>query len=268
VSSLPRRYASTLASLVFISFAAAVTLPRHRALASYALSFWHYYVYWLAFRHGAIAHDVFKLDALLLKSVSIVALGAAYIGAATNPMSLAVVAAGFLLNIAAARVLGADRTYYGQEVAGLPHQHITTFPYSWISHPMLVGNVIAFGGTLLNPGFRREWWPLAVAHVVLNLALLLMETWVTPLRRSAIPGPQDGDVVRRPAQSRLARWTAYLAGGAGLGALTGAAAGAWGPWAGHRVLGASLGAATAVHAVVISFCYTLPSASSEDGRGY
>ena len=25
---------------------------------------------------------------------------------------------------------------------------------------MLVGNVAAFGGTLLNADFRRAWWPL------------------------------------------------------------------------------------------------------------
>ncbi len=49
------------------------------------------------------------------------------------------------VRMAAARALGTDRTYYGHEVAGLPHRRITTFPYSWISHPMLAGNIAAFG---------------------------------------------------------------------------------------------------------------------------
>lgn len=50
---------------------------------------------------------------------------------------------------------------------------------------MLTGNVIAFGGTLLNAPFRAAWWPLAAAHVALNLGLLAMETRLKPLRRPA-----------------------------------------------------------------------------------
>ena len=40
---------------------------------------------------------------------------------------------------------------------------------------MILGNVAAFGGTLINPQFRDAWWPLAGLHVVLNLGLLAME---------------------------------------------------------------------------------------------
>ena len=40
---------------------------------------------------------------------------------------------------------------------------------------MIVGNVAAFGGTLLNPEFRQHWWPLAGLHVALNIGLLAME---------------------------------------------------------------------------------------------
>jgi hypothetical protein len=53
---------------------------------------------------------------------------------------------------------------------------------------MLVGNMVAFGGTLLHPGFRQAWWPLAVLHVALNSALIVMETSVTPARRTRPPG--------------------------------------------------------------------------------
>ena len=75
----------------------------------------------------------------------------------------------------AAAALGIDRTYYGHEVAGLPPRRISEFPYSLTSHPMIVGNVAAFGGTLLNPEFRQHWWPLAGLHVALNIGLLAME---------------------------------------------------------------------------------------------
>ncbi len=100
-------------------------------------------------------------------------------------MSLVVVGLGFGLNLAGARALGADRTYYGYELADLPPQRITAFPYSWISHPMLLGNIAAFGGTLLNADFRARWWPLALGHVALNLGLLLMELALVPQRRWA-----------------------------------------------------------------------------------
>jgi len=43
------------------------------------------------------------------------------------------------------------------------------------SHPMILGNVAAFGGTLINAPFRADWWPLASLHVVLNIGLLAME---------------------------------------------------------------------------------------------
>ena len=50
---------------------------------------------------------------------------------------------------------------------------------------MIVGNVLAFGGTLINPGFREAWWPLASVHVALNLGLLGMEL-VGPHRQRAL----------------------------------------------------------------------------------
>jgi hypothetical protein len=50
---------------------------------------------------------------------------------------------------------------------------------------MILGNVAAFGGTLINAPFRAEWWPLASLHVVLNIGLLAMEL-VGPRHRRAV----------------------------------------------------------------------------------
>lgn len=153
----------------------------------YLLSFWHYYLYWLAFTFGAIDFDVFKRDAIAMKTVSVVALATVYLRAPLDPASLALIAGGILLNARAAAVLGLDRTYYGREVAGLPPNRTTVFPYSLTAHPMILGNVAAFGGTLLNPAFREQWWPLASLHVALNIGLLLMEL-AGPGRRVRIAG--------------------------------------------------------------------------------
>src|SRR5918993_2995970 len=171
-----RRNGSTLACvLLVLSVVLAAALERSLPLAVYLLSFWHYVLYWLAFAFGWVAFDVFKRDAVAMKTVSVASLAFVYLRAPLDPVSLAVIAGGILLNVRAAAALGVDRTYYGHEIAGLPARRITAFPYSLTSHPMILGNVAAFGGTLINPAFRAEWWPLASLHVVLNIGLLAME---------------------------------------------------------------------------------------------
>ena len=170
------RQASILACALFaLSVLLGAGLHRSLPLAVYALSFWHYYLYWLAFAFGVPSFDVFKRDAVALKAASVAVLTAVYLAQPLDSVSLAVIAGGILLNARAASVLGIDRTYYGHEVAGLPPQRVTAFPYSLTGHPMILGNIAAFGGTLLNPAFRENWWPLAGLHVALNIGLLVME---------------------------------------------------------------------------------------------
>jgi hypothetical protein len=181
-----RRNASTLSCvLLVLSILLGAVLDRSLPAAVYLLSFWHYYLYWLAFTRGTVPFDVFKRDAVAMKTVSVAALATAYLAQPVDPASLIVIAGGILLNVRAAAALGIDRTYYGHEVAGLPPRRITAFPYSLTSHPMILGNVAAFGGTLINADFRQQWWPLAVLHVVLNMGLLAMEL-AGPQRRRAV----------------------------------------------------------------------------------
>lgn len=188
VRSSPGIHLTFLVSLLFVGLTLCqCLLGTNLTLAIYVLSFWHYYLYGLAYCFGAIPLADFKRDAIVMKTVALAALAFVYLKYPLDFPSLALMASGFLLNALAARVLGADRTYYGYEVANLPPRRITAFPYSCISHPMLIGNVAAYGGTLLNADFRRAWWPLAVLHVAFNLALLLMEVFVTPQRRSVNP---------------------------------------------------------------------------------
>ena len=170
------RNSSTLSCILLVlSVVLGAALERSLPLAIYLLSFWHYYLYWLAFAFGAIPFDVFKRDAMAMKTVSVALLAIVYLATPIDLVSLIVIGAGILLNLRAAMVLGVDRTYYGHEVAGLPSHRITAFPYSLTAHPMILGNVAAFGGTLINPAFREQWWPLACLHVALNIGLLAME---------------------------------------------------------------------------------------------
>lgn len=184
--SVAVRYGASLACLVFVlAVLVAAFVERSLPLAIYLLSFGHYVLYWVAFAFGTIAFDVFKRDAIAMKTVSIAALAFIYLRTPLDFASLTVIAGGILLNIRAAAALGLDRTYYGHEVAGLPARRITAFPYSLTSHPMILGNVAAFGGTLINADFRQQWWPLAGLHVALNIGLLAMEL-AGPRRRRAV----------------------------------------------------------------------------------
>ena len=144
-------------------------------LAVYSLSFWHYLVYVLAFGFRRVPHRQFKTDAVLLKSIALAMLAGTLLSTGPGLPALLVMAAGFGLNIAAVRALGSDRTYYGEELAGLPAERTSAFPYSVVSHPMLIGNMAAFAAPLLDAEFRRAWWPLAALHVMFNLGILLME---------------------------------------------------------------------------------------------
>jgi hypothetical protein len=196
-----RRNGSMLACGLLVLAVLASALREHNAaLAVYLLSFWHYYLYWLACAFGAPSFEVFKRDAVTMKVVSVAVLAIVYLSYPLDVVSLSVIAAGSLLNMRAAAALGVDRTYYGYELAGLPPRRITSFPYSLTSHPMILGNVAAFGGTLLNPAFREAWAPLAGLHVALNIGLLAME----------LAGPQRRNLVR---SAGTFVFTLLLAGG-------------------------------------------------------
>jgi|GEM_PF-629505 len=248
-----RRNASWLSSLLFvISMLGLGYLGKDSKLLVSSLSFWHYYLYWLAYYHGAVPPDVFRRDAIFMKTVSIIGLGSVYLAAPLNLASFTVVAFGFLLNCLAARALGVDRTYYGYELAELPRVQITTFPYSWFSHPMLIGNILAFGGTMINANFRRQWWPLACGHVAMNVGLLFMELAVIPQRRSA-----------RRAAFRDAQATGWhsLRTGACLaiaGGALAAAAGSWGTWSAKTSFAAAAGMCASAYAYALYRDYSVP----------
>lgn len=240
-----RFHASSVASLLYVALVIGLAgLDRNPTLAIYALSLWHYYLYALAYVFGAVSLTVFKRDAIAMKTVALLAFAAAYLASPVDLVSLAAIALGLLLNVSAAMALGSDRTYYGHEVADLPPRRITAFPYSVIAHPMLLGNIAAFGGALLNAEFRQQWWPLAVAHVAMNLGLLVMELAVTPRRG-------------RSAGCARCRGIEASAGIVALGAVLGSLASDTRP-----LLGAGIGAATALYARVLYGRYAAPARPS------
>ena len=199
----------TYLAAVFVLVVLALTYLSGRfELAVYTLSFWHYLAYALAFSWRNITHEQFINDSYLLKIISLATLASVLWVTTPNLAAFLAMALGFALNISAARALGAERTYYGYELAALPPKRITAFPYSMTGHPMLIGNMLAFGAPLLDSSFRETWWPFAILHVLLNLLIILNEA---SGRENRLIG---------------AVWSAVLVGG---GALT-LAAGFWTTW--------------------------------------
>src|SRR5262249_28173536 len=94
--------------LLILSVLIVAALEHSLAVALYLLSFWHYYLYWLAFAFGAIRFQVFKRDAVAMKSIAVAALAGVYLSAPIDLVSLIVIAGGILLNVRAAIVLGVD----------------------------------------------------------------------------------------------------------------------------------------------------------------
>jgi hypothetical protein len=245
--SLPVGIVFILAVLVGIG-----AIAQKWAVVVYALSFWHYAIYALAFVPRAVALPVFVRDAVLMKAASLAVFAAVYLGAAPNLLSLVIFAVGLFFNLSAARALGTERTYYCFELAAIPPKLVTSFPYSVIGHPMLIGNAVAFAGTLLDADFRADWWPLAVAHVVLNLAVLVMEMKAGP-HRPARSAPLDRLL-------RLASWPVASAGIV-LGTLLAGLAGS-GPLFALGLLLAAL-----AYAIVLFNAYARPAAPAERHRG-
>lgn len=178
--------ATAVASAALILWMSGLSLrTRDATYALYTLGYWHYQQYALAFFYGATSPFVFRRDATLMKAVALAGLSCVYLSYPIEPVSVVVVSTGFGLNALAAWVLGWERTYYGREIAGLPEDRVTSFPFSWVRHPMLIGNVLGFGGTLIHGAFRTDWWPLAVLHVGFNLFLIVLEDRIVPRHRHA-----------------------------------------------------------------------------------
>ena len=85
--------------LLVLAILLGAALAKSLPAAVYLLSFWHYALYWLAFAFGASDFDVFKRNAMAMKTVSVTALAFVYLSAPIDLVSLAVILGGGLLNL-------------------------------------------------------------------------------------------------------------------------------------------------------------------------
>jgi len=128
------RNSSLLACVLFVlSVLLGAALDRSGRSAVYLLSFWHYYLYWLAsLWRGCVR----RLQARCRRHEDRLGRrpGDGLSRRTARPRLPDRRCLGILLNVRAAAALGIDRTYYGHEVAGLPRGELPPFPYSLTAH--------------------------------------------------------------------------------------------------------------------------------------
>merc|ERR1711871_1806632 len=147
-----------------------------------ATSFVHYLFYIGTYYHRKnISHGYFKRDVILFKSLSVLHLLVVYIkalhsnGWVYDAWSLGAIVGGFTLSTMASFALGVDQTYFGVELGVCKPRWVTTFPYGFIPHPMIVGGVIGLCGFHQYAAFRNQVEWLVPVHVFFYCLHMLQE---------------------------------------------------------------------------------------------
>lgn len=176
-------YYVTVASLAYATSSYDVFL--------YATQFLHYFRYiYTYYDRDNVAFGQFKRDALIYKTVALVQLlgivAAPALGLAPCPVescavrlqSLALIALGYGVSIAATNALGIDGTYFGIELGHVKdkeYKFVTRFPYNCIPHPMILGQVVALLGVHLD--LKQRYPLLAPIHIALYLTHMTQEAY-------------------------------------------------------------------------------------------
>lgn len=174
-------------------------------------SFVHYPRYVTTYYHRGSDVDFgrFKSDVLFFKTVALLHIGSRYVSAmlATFPsamswlglnaatdgadahsggdgqsgnaaaaaLSLLMIVTGSAVSLLATKALGMDRTYFGAELGFCEMNWVTAFPYNFVPHPMITGQLVAFLGVHLLPEFRAAWPWLMPAHCAFYLVVMMQE---------------------------------------------------------------------------------------------
>lgn len=133
-------------------------------------SFRHYTIYMttFAFRDPPVAFGYLTRDCKLFKTMAMAHLARRLLPLVELPRDipgLLVVSIGFVITVVATARLGFVRTYFGSELGFVKPEWIHGFPYGYIPHPMIVGQLMAFGSIIY------WWYNLLSAE---NLAILLV----------------------------------------------------------------------------------------------
>jgi len=139
-------------------------------------SFRHYAVYMstFAFRNPPVAHGYLMRDAKLYKTIALSHLGRRLLPLVKLPQDLpglCLAATGFGITMLATARLGFVRTYFGSELGFVKPKWIEGFPYGYIPHPMIVGQLFAYTSIL--------WWWNATITFETNALILTHMSFYT-----------------------------------------------------------------------------------------
>jgi len=105
------------------------------------------YMATFAYRQPPVAHGFLMRDAKLYKTVALMHMSKRLLPLVTLHDIPTIIAAmvGFGITILATMQLGFERTYFGSELGFVKPEWISGFPYNTIPHPMIVGQLVAWG---------------------------------------------------------------------------------------------------------------------------
>jgi Phospholipid methyltransferase len=114
----------------------------------------------------------FKRDVLLFKTIALIQLFYCYLfpgksAFAFDPISVAMIASGYVVSMLATNAIGIDRTYFAAELGLVEPKWISKFPYGYIPHPMIVSQMWALLGFYKAQHFRVEAPYVIQVHLAL-----------------------------------------------------------------------------------------------------
>jgi hypothetical protein len=117
-------------------------------------------------------------DAKLYKTIALTHLGRRLLPLIVLPrdiVGVCMAAAGFSITMLATAQLGFVRTYFGSELGFVKPKWIEGFPYGWIPHPMIVGQLTAYSSILFWFDLDFETTCLIGAHMSFYTAHMVQE---------------------------------------------------------------------------------------------
>jgi hypothetical protein len=145
-------------------------------------SFRHYVIYMttFAFRDPPVAHGYLVRDCKLFKSLALAHLARRLLPMVELPRDIPgilMASVGFSITILATARLGFVRTYFGSELSFVKPKWIEGFPYGYIPHPMIVGQLMAYASIVYwwQDSLTTENLSILVAHMTFYTLHMIQE---------------------------------------------------------------------------------------------
>ena len=143
-----------------------------------ATSFRHYMLYMATYQwREEVDFGIFVRDAKFFKMLAWL-----HIGCRLPALSWWVIPVliGLSITLLATWRLGTVRTYFGAELGIVEPKRITSFPYGWIPHPMIIGQLVSLA---YLPTLTQDQW-LVPCHGILYYAHMIQEIYCQSLPKN------------------------------------------------------------------------------------